>query len=304
MYILYNVGGGVDTNVAQGSINTIKNMQVDFPEMTDAKKNMKSSILQSISVTNTTPSITGKDAPSNEELKYIIKYNSSSQNRCITVKDYELRLKMMPPKYGAPFRCSGIEENNKIVLSILGMNADGTLYKGVPNLLADNIERYMEHYKNLCDYIEIKSGKIYNIGFLIDAFIDKSYNAADVIASIIKVVKDYLDVNKHDMGEDIFIGDIYKQISILDGVIGLIDLRIYKINGGGYSSDECPLPSMTDTRYSECGTEDEDVFSIPGSATVQRIDIDAVDSVLLADSNAMYEIKNPNIDIKVRVKQK
>ena len=30
----------------------------------------------------------------------------------------------MPPKYGAPFRCSVIEENNKIVLSILGMSAE------------------------------------------------------------------------------------------------------------------------------------------------------------------------------------
>jgi hypothetical protein len=256
-----------------------------------------------MSVINTTPSVTGKDAPSTEELKYMIKYNAGAQDRCVTVKDYELRAMMMPPKYGAPFRCSAVEENNKVVLSLLGMNANGSLYKAVPNTLAENLEKYLSHYKSLGDYIEIRSGKIYNIGFMVDAFIDKSYNAADVISSIINVVKSYLDVNKHAMGEDIFIGDIYKEISVLDGVIGLIDLRAYKIMDGGYSTDKCPLPSIEDTHYGECIGGSEPGFEVEG-ASVERIDLDAVDSVLLGDCNAMYEIKNPNLDIRVRVKQK
>ena len=304
MYILYNVGGGVDTNVAQGAINTIKSMQVDFPSANnDTDREAKNNVLKSISVINTTPSVTGKDSPTTEELKYMIKYNTGAQDRCVTVKDYELRTMMMPPKYGAPFRCSAVEENNKVVLSLLGMNNNGSLYKAVPNTLVENIEKYLTHYKSLGDYVEIRSGKIYNIGFMIDAFIDKSYNAADVISSIIKVVESYLDVNKHRMGEDIFIGDIYKEISVLDGVIGLIDLRAYKITNGGYSTDKCPLPSMEDTHYSECGNDSEPGFIVDG-ADVERIDLDAVDSVLLGDCNAMYEIKNPNLDIRVRVKQK
>lgn len=303
MYILYNVGGGIDTNVAKGAIATIKSIQVDFPNMTKENESYQSSVLRSISVTNTTPSVAGKDAPSNEELKYIIKYNTGSQGRCVSVKDYQTRLMMMPPKYGAPFRCSAIEENNKVVMSVLGMTASGNLYKAVPNTLANNIEKYLSHYKSLGDYVEIKSGKIYNLGFLVDAFIDKSYNAADVISSIINVVKEYMDVNKHNMGEDIFIGDLYKSISILDGVLGLIDLKIYKIMNGAYSSDECPLPSMEDTTYSDCITEPEAGFLIDG-ANVKRIDIDATDSLLLGDYNAMYEIKYPDVDIKVRVKQK
>lgn len=306
MYVLYNIGGGVETNVAQGAINSIKSMQVDFPSGNQNNADYvttKNNVLKSMSVTNTTPGIAGKDKPSTEELKYLIKYNTSHQERCVTVKDYQTRLMMMPPKYGTPFRCSGIEENNKIVLNILGMNSNGALYKAIPNILAENIENYLSHYKTIGDFVEIRSGKIYNVGFLIDAFIDKSYNAADVISSIINVVKSYLDVNKHIMGEDIFIGDVYKEISVLDGVIGLIDLRAYKITGGGYSNDECPLPSIEDTTYSECNAVVEPGFLIEG-ATTKRIDLDAIDSVLLGDGNAMYEIKNPNIDIKVRIKQK
>lgn len=311
MYVLYNVGGGIETNVSQGAINTIKTMQVDFPLLAAnglsddvLASNTKNEVLRSLSVTNTSPAITGKDAPSAEELKYFIKYNTSAQERCVTVKDYEIRTMMMPAKYGSPFRCCAIEENNKIVLNILNINGNGSLYKAVPNVLAENIENYLKYYKTIGDYVEIKSGKIYNVGFLIDTFIDKSYNAADVISSIINVVRERLDINKHRMGEDIFIGELYREISVLDGVIGLIDLRCYKIIGGSYSSDECPLPSISDTTYSECNNDTEEPFIIPGSEKVERIDLEAVDSVLIGDSMAMYEIKNPNLDIKIRVKQK
>ena len=166
------------------------------------------------------------------------------------------------------------------------------------------MEKYLTHYKSINDYVEIKSGKVYNLGFLIDVFVDKSYNSADVVASVIKTVKDYMDVDTKDMGEDIFVGDLNKEISMLDGVISLIDMKIYKINGGSYSTDICPLPTMEDTASSVCGEkEDNGAFYINGAKS-ERIDLDAIDSVLLGDSNAMYEVRNPNIDIQVRIKSK
>lgn len=305
MFVLYNVGGGIETNVAKGAVNTIKSMQTDFPNRSGDKSvtgALKGQILRTISVTNVSNGVVGKNAPSVNELKYMIKYNTASQERCVTLKDYKTRLMQMPPKYGAPFRCSVIEENNKIVLSVLGMNADGSLYKAIPSTLAENIENYLSHYKSIGDYVEIKSGKIYNIGFVIDAFIDKSYNSADVIANIISTVRKYMDVNNVDMGEDIFIGDLNKEISIIDGLISLIDVKIYKINGGGYSTDKCPLPSTTDTAVNDCMPNDEQLFTVAG-AEVERIDLDAIDSVLYGDSDAMYEVKH-DTDICIRVKQK
>ena len=305
MFVLYNVGGGIETNVAKGAINTIKSMQTDFPNRSGDKSvtgALKGQILRTISVTNVSNGVVGKNAPSVNELKYMIKYNTASQERCVTLKDYKTRLMQMPPKYGAPFRCSVIEENNKIVLSVLGMNADGSLYKAIPSTLAENIENYLSHYKSIGDYVEIKSGKIYNIGFVIDAFIDKSYNSADVIANIISTVRKYMDVNNVDMGEDIFIGDLNKEISIIDGLISLIDVKIYKINGGSYSTDKCPLPSTTDTAVNDCMQTDEQLFTVAG-AEVERIDLDAIDSVLYGDSDAMYEVKQ-DTDICIRVKQK
>lgn len=307
MYVLYKTGGGVETNVAAGAITTIQTMQVDFPRITNDSSidtTTRSQVLKSLSVKNTTNGITGKDAPSDSELKYFIKYNTGAQERCVTLKDYKIRAMMMPPKYGAPFRCSVMEENNKIVLSLLNIAQDGTLYKALPSTLVNNLVNYMEYYKSINDYVEIKSGKIYNLGFQIDAFVDKSYNSADVVSKIISTVKDYMNIEKQDMGEDIFLGDLNKEISILDGVISLIDLKVYKITGNGYSSDKCPLPSIEDTSTGSCDTVEETPFTVASGAKAERIDLDSIDSVLLGDSNAMYEIKNPGYDIRVRIKQR
>ena len=305
MFVLYNVGGGVETNVAKGAINTIKTMQVDFPHSdSNADTAIRSEVLRSMKVTNNTIGLAGKDTPSAAEIKHLIKYNTGAQGRCVTLKDYQCRVMSMPPKYGSPYRCIASEENNKIVLNVLGMSSNGNLSKALPSTLVENMEKYLTHYKSINDYVEIKSGKVYNLGFLIDVFVDKSYNSADVVASVIKTVKDYMDVDTKDMGEDIFVGDLNKEISMLDGVISLIDMKIYKINGGSYSTDICPLPTMEDTASSVCGEkEDNGAFYINGAKS-ERIDLDSIDSVLLGDSNAMYEVRNPNIDIQVRIKSK
>jgi hypothetical protein len=73
----------------------------------------------------------------------------------------------------------------------------------------------MSHYKQINDYIEIKSGRIYNIGLSLDVFIDKNYNVANVVTNVINAIKDYFDVEKHEMGEDIFVGDLEKQLACL-----------------------------------------------------------------------------------------
>jgi hypothetical protein len=302
MYVLYRVGGGVSTNLGPGSINTIVNAKVDwaFPDAgTDGSK--KGRVISSLKVNNLSTALAGKDEPSNEEIKYLIKYNTSAQNRAVTVKDYKVKLMQMPPKFGAPFRNTVIENNNKIEMSFLGLNASGQLDSALPQTLVENVLEYMSNYRQINDYIEVRSGKIYNIGVEVDAFVDKNYNPADVISTIIGKVRDYFDVNNHDMGEDIFVGDLEKEVSLVDGVISLIKLRIFKIHNGGYSPDECPLPSLIDG--GSCNPLTSEPFTVDDSgAIVEEIDLERIDSVLYSDYNSMYEIKYPSKDIKCRIK--
>lgn len=206
----------------------------------------------------------------------------------------------MPAKYGAPFRNSVIEENNKIEMDFLGLNASGKLDSTLPQTLVENTLEYLSHYRQINDYIEIKSGKIYNIGIECDIFIDKNYNLANVVSNVISEIKDYFDVNSHIMGEDIFVGDLEKEINTLDGVISLIKLRCFKIWNGNYSVDKCPLPERSDSDYT-CSSSSNTSFTIE-NGEVAQIDLDSTDYVLYSDYNSMYEIKNPTVDIQIRPK--
>ena len=301
MYVLYRIGGGTSTNLGIGAINKITLANVDWGGNIENTVGLtRGNVVQSLKVTNISNAVAGKDEPSTEEIKYLMKYNTASQNRAVTVKDYKTKLMQMPAKYGAPFRSCVLETNNKIEMDFLGLNSEGQLDSALPQTLVENVIEYMSHYKQINDYIEIRSGRIYNIGLAIDLFVDKNYNVANVVSNVINKVTDYFDVNKRDMGEDIFIGDLEKEITLEDGVLNLISLKVYKIWYGGYSPDKCPLPTKT---TNECGQVEDVAFSVKDStAETEEIDLDAVDRVLYNDYNSMYEIKQPSVDISCRVK--
>lgn len=301
MYVLYRVGGGISTNLGPGAINKITLANIDWGGSTgNTDGSIRGKVITSFEVTNLSTAVAGKDEPSTEEIKALMKYNMGAQNRAVTVKDYRVKLMQMPPKYGAPFRNTVIEANNKIEMDFLGINALGQLDSALPQTLVENVIEYMSNYKQINDYIEIKSGRIYNIGLGIDVFIDKNYNPANVITNIINSVKEYFNVNNHEMGDDIFLGDLEKEITLLDGVVSLIDLRVYKIWNGRYSPDKCPLPPLVPEGV--CEPSPAQPFNTPDGSLSEQIDLMAVDKVLYGDYNSMYEIKNPTFDIQCRAK--
>jgi hypothetical protein len=101
-----------------------------------------------------------------------------------------------------------------------------------------------------------------------------------------------MTVENHDMGDNIFMGDLEKEITSVDGVISIIDLSVYNLYGGnGYSTDKCPLPISDETGD----------FKI-SDATAVKINLKEVDNVLYSDYNSMYEILNDsNIQVKCKL---
>ena len=304
MYVLYRVGGGEISNVGANTITTITglNMSVEgnCNDPNDSKK--KASVRNTMSVTNPTPSYGGKDAPSNEEIRYLIKYNSASQNRCVTLKDYYTKIAQIHPKYGCPFRHSVVEENNKVVIYTLGLDYEGKLMTELSETVADNIKEYLTEYKTVNDFVEIRSGKVINLAFDCYIYVDKAYDSSEVINRVIELIQDYMDIRKHVMGEDIFLGDLEKEISKLDGVINLIALRCYNKVGveNGYSDNEI---NQTMVDYTSCA--DMTKYAPLGGLTEENeIDLNESDKVLYSSIDSMFEVKYPSKDIKIRIKQR
>lgn len=286
VFVLYRIGGGRVSNVPKGAINRVSFLNADFR----GSKSNAETIIKSLKVENTTPSISGKDMPTEKELKYLIKYHNAAQQRCVTVKDYIDRILMLPPKYGTPFRVGVTEENNKIMVYLLGIDSEGQLDTSLPVTLIKNIEDYLSAYRMINDYVEIKSGRIINLSFEADLIVDKNYNKADVLRSAINTIKDYMDVNKHLMGEEIYVGDLQKEIGKIDGVINLISLKVFNETGSDYSKS----------------TVSQEVIPVGGEEEAVRyeVDLEATDGILYNEGDTMMEIKYPEKDIRIRIKER
>ena len=300
MYILYRIGGGEISNIAAGTLTNIISLNIEIegnPEDSLCSEKIRD-VRKSMAVTNTTPSYGGKNEPTTEEIRYMIKYNVSSQNRCVTLKDYISRISKIPAKFGCPFRHNAIEENNKIVIYTLGLDYEGHLTNFLSETVANNIKNYLSQYRMINDFVEIKSGKIINLAFRLTVYIDKSYDKSEVTKRIIDLVYDYMDIRKHLMGDDIFVGDLEKEISKLDGVINLVKMRIFNKVGEGYSTDRSTqqLVNVSDCDFEELDAYDRQIVN------QNEINLEKSDYMLFSEADSMFEIKYKNRDIEVIVK--
>ena len=214
--------------------------------------------------------------------------------------DYVARIIELPAKYGTPFRCGVVEENNKVVIYTLGLDSEGHLDSKLSEYVANNIKEYLSMYKSINDFVEIRSGKIINIAFEIDIFVDKAYEKSEVVKRVIELVTEYMDVRNHLMGDEYFLGDLEKEISKLDSVKNIIELRAYnKINSDNGCSDDETTQELID--INDCCYDE---YSDSDSNFDRRIDLKASDKILYSEPASMIELKNKESDIIITVKER
>ena len=279
MFISYRVGGGSNTNIGPNTLNTVNSVDLF---VNGSNSNNNQSVRDSLTVNNPLPALGGKDEPSVEELRNLVRYNYASQERCVTLEDYKVRIGIIPGEFGVPFRNNVIEVQNKIRVYTLTLDSNGTLSTNSTSTLNDNIAKYLSNYRMLNDYVEVTNGKVFNLGFEVDLFVDKQFSQSEIIGQVINQITDYFDINKWGMGDNIYLAQLIEEINNVAGVLNVVDLRIFnRVGQGIYSSNEVSQP------YSDDATRQIDLLG---------------EYTLFGDPTGMFEIKIPDIDIKVRVR--
>ena len=210
----------------------------------------------------------------------MIAYNFAAQERAVTLNDYKSLIETMPGTFGAPAKVSVMEEDNKVRIKLLSYDDKGNLTDVVSNTLKSNILEYLSEYRMINDYIDILSGEVIDLGLEIDLVIDKNENPTDIVRTSINDVIDFFDVSKRKMGDPLFVGDLIRQIGQVNGVVNVVDIRVYGKTGGSYSSSE-----VTQT-YKNAVTKE-----------IQQFDMS-----IFMKSNQIFQIRFPGQDIKVRTK--
>jgi hypothetical protein len=277
LFVKYRTGGGSSSNIGS---NVLTNLGSYDLRVEGSLQEFNQEVRRSLTTTNPIPAIGGNDGLSTEQIRQLIKYNFSSQQRNVTLTDYLLEIYKMPGRYGSPYRANAFKLNNKVVISILGIGSDGKLSNSSNSLLKTNITEYLTQYRTINDYVEVKDGKIINLGFEIDAYVD---NVADnqIANSIITIVSDFFDINNHEMNEDIFLGKLQKEILNVNNVINVINIRVFNKVGEQYSNNSISQ-SILNKNTGEIKIENNTIYS---------------------SRDSMFEIKYPEKDIKVLLRK-
>jgi len=187
----------------------------------------------------------------------------------------------MPGQFGVPYRTGVFEEQNKIKVYILGLDSNSKLNNTSTSTLRENIATYLSDYRMLNDYVEVTNGRIVNLSFQIDLFIDKKYAQSQIISQVVGAVTAYMDIANFDMGQNIYLANLLETINNVAGVLNVIDLRVYNMVGGNYSLNEISQP------YIDEATREIDTLN---------------DYTLYGEPTTMFEILLPVSDVVVRVK--
>jgi hypothetical protein len=99
--IKYLVGGGVESNVNQGDLTTIRKIEFEEDLLSVADLTLYSTMKQSVAVENLEAAVGGRGSESIEEIRQNALAMFGSQNRAVTKQDYAVRAMSMPERYGS-----------------------------------------------------------------------------------------------------------------------------------------------------------------------------------------------------------
>jgi hypothetical protein len=277
LFIQYRIGGGTTSNLG---VNVITQIGTVSFFVNGPSTSVNANVVNSLRCNNVTAAIGGAGLPTLEEIRNLVSFNFASQNRAVTVNDYDSILRTMPSQFGAPAKVAIVEEDNKIKIKILSFDENGVLTDIVSNTLKSNIANYLSNYRMMNDYISVETAKVIDLSLGIDIVLDNTQNQGNVISSVVNLVTNYFSPDNTQLGKNVNISELRRQIQSENGVISLSDISVFNNVGGQYSS------SQTSQRYSNPATKQ----------------IELIDDTIFAEPTQIYQVRFPSRDINIRVK--
>ena len=276
LVVKYRTNNSGNSNAAAGSLTTVSNPLVEFNNPQNLNSVSTKSVRTSIECFNESP-ITGDVTPvTSDELRMRTMDNFAAQNRAVTTQDYKSVIYALPQKYGAIKRCQIVRDvdsfKRNINIYLLSEDQNGFLTTA-SQTLKNNLKVWLGHMKMVNDTVDLIDGKIVNIGIEFKVSADRTSNRYELLDACTQALKDKF-LEPLDMGEPLYLGDIYATLNRVRGVVDTEDVKIVVKRGQSYST----------TTYSV-----EEGLSNDGR-------------VLQAPLNAAFEIKFPDLDIKGTIK--
>ena len=186
----------------------------------------------------------------------------------------------MPSQFGAPAKVSITENNNKILINLLSYDTSGKLTNIVSNTLRQNVADYLSNYRMINDYIQVTTADVIDLGVDLSVVLDATQNSGQIISEVVNRISDYFNPLSRELGGNVYLSQLRSIVQGTTGVITVADITIENKVGGQYSSSETSM-----------------AYSDPELRIIKP-----VDDTIFAEPNQIYQVRYPQKDIVVRVK--
>ena len=273
--VVYRVNEIGDANIGSNSLTSVTTPDLQFENPGALSSTLRSAVRTSLEVNNEDPILGDVSLPSTEEIKQRVFSFYASQNRAVTVEDYQAITYAMAPQYGAVKRCAVLRDfdsfKRNLNLYVISEDSNGLL-RATNNTIKQNLKTWLSRYKMINDTIDILDAKVINFGIEFSIVTDFSENKYDALSAASTRLRNYFGNRPYDIGQSIYISDIYKELQRVPNVIDVLDVKIVPKVGGLYSEVTLSFENhlSQDGRYITC--EPDSLFEIKFS----NIDIQGV----------------------------
>jgi len=236
--IQYRVNDPGDANIASNSLTGITTPIVEFENQGSLDTVKRAAVAGSLEVNNEEPILGDVSLPSAQEIKQRVFSHYATQGRAVTLEDYQAIVYSMPPSFGAIKRCSMQRDFDsfKRNLNLYVISEDNNGFLTTTNTtIKENVKTWLSRYKVINDTIDILNAYVVNFGIEYILVADYEENKFNALTAANARLRNFFANKNYDIGQSLFITDIYKELQRVPNVIDVIDVKIVPKVGGVYS---------------------------------------------------------------------
>jgi len=274
--ITYRATNPLDSDIGVGTLTSVLSPAFNFKDRDLLSSTTVSAVIGSLEVSNEQPITGDVTNATSSELKRKVFDTFPTQNRAVTQADYENVAYRMHAKFGSIARCSAQRDpdsaKRNLNMYVISEDRFGRLAKA-NSTIKNNLKTWLNNYRMINDTIDILDAYVINLGI---EFIAKATTGVDkysLLEASVGALQDYYKT-RYYIGEPLYIGEIYKVLKSVPGVLDVVKVKITNKDGSQYASTYFDINSN---------------MSPDGS-------------YLIAPANAIFEIKFPEADIKGKIR--
>jgi len=276
----YKFGSGSSHNVPAGSIETLDNLIIAFPDSSDQNSINNLIVSNSVAVYNLEPAVGGSDGLTFEELRNQIPIALKKQSRIVNHEDLLSRIYTMPADFGRVHKAAIIENPYTKVskdLYIICKDSDDK-YVYANDALKVNLSKFINEYRLIGDTFNIIDAPIFNFSIFLKIKVSSNYSVKNVLAQVTAKIYQQMRFETFQIGQGINVNDI---ISIALNVPGVSTIN---------SNFKNVIRSVTTTIANNGSTYSDNLFS-----TYENYE----DGIVYPPRGGIFELKYPELDIEI-----